>query len=65
MENSGLTVSQVIDTQDMKVTAYLTYKDATVPSGRKTEFLQGKFEYINNEIDLYNGPALRLVLRQQ
>jgi hypothetical protein len=48
MEESGLTVSQVIDTQDMKVTAYLTYKDAAVPSGRKTEFLHGKFEYIAN-----------------
>ncbi|MGY0038574.1 MoaF-related domain-containing protein [Pedobacter sp. NJ-S-72] len=48
MEDSGLTVSQVIDTQDMKVTAYLTYKDATGPSGRKTEFLHGKFEYIAN-----------------
>lgn len=46
MEKNGLTVSQVIDTQDMKVTAYLTYKDVTVPSGRKTEFLHGKFEYI-------------------
>lgn len=49
MEDSGLTVSQVIDTQDMKVTAYLTYKDTTSLSGRKTEFLHGKFEYINNK----------------
>jgi len=47
MEKSGLTVSQVIDIQNMEVTAYLTYKDTTVPSGRKTEFLHGKFEYIN------------------
>lgn len=48
MEESGLTVSQVINTKDQEVTAYLTYKDATVSAGRKTEYLHGKFEYISN-----------------
>ncbi|WP_052496285.1 MoaF-related domain-containing protein [Pedobacter lusitanus] len=48
MEASGLTVSQIINTKDMEVTAYLSYKDTTAPSGRKTEFLHGKFEYITN-----------------
>ncbi|MCW3467147.1 MoaF-related domain-containing protein [Chitinophaga nivalis] len=48
IEADGLTVSQVIDTEKGTVTAYLSYGNTQVSSGRSGELVKGKFEFIKN-----------------
>lgn len=45
IEKDGLTVSQVINTKDGDVDAFLSYKDDKSPAGRGAQFLKGKFEF--------------------
>lgn len=45
IEKDGLTVSQVINTKDGEVDAFLSYKDDKSPAGRAAQFVKGKFEF--------------------
>lgn len=45
IEKDGLTVSQVINTKDGEVDAFLSYKDDKTAAGRSSQFLKGKFEF--------------------
>lgn len=45
IEKDGLTVSQVINTKDGEVDAFLSYKDDKSAAGRAAQFLKGKFEF--------------------
>lgn len=45
IEQDGLTVSQVINTKEGEVDAFLSYKDEKSTAGRSAQFLKGKFEF--------------------
>lgn len=45
IEKDGLTVSQVINTKEGEVDAFLSYKDDKSSAGRAAQFLKGKFEF--------------------
>lgn len=45
IEKDGLTVSQVINTKNGEVDAFLSYKDDKSPAGRAAQFVKGKFEF--------------------